>query len=299
MHSIMRFTTVSGSYGRTPARRVICAAAFGSLSGSSSSWAFFVRPRSCYVHPPFAMMHPSPSRGHSKSVPMSSQFQQHRPLFSRRDDDNSDGDSSSDWETFKKSGANLMKKGANKVKSFLPSFLKSKDEKRADIIKRERKGEIAGGINALLKDMPLPIRVLGRIVSPLLARAAEEMAEQSRQVQDMLEEARLRLANDPDVVEMLGETIRVGQPFSQSSSSISINGRTATTVVASFPVTGTRGDGIATMESSNGEIRSLTVSVNGRNISVGSRSRRGGSAYGKSSSEKDGNIIEAEIIEKK
>ncbi|KAL3788705.1 hypothetical protein ACHAW5_010568 [Stephanodiscus triporus] len=295
----MRFTTASGSYGRTPARRIICAAAFGSLSGSSSSWAFFVPPpppRPYYgVRPPFAV---HSSGGNPKSVPLSSSHtRQHRTLFSRRDDDDNGGDS--DWETFKKSGANLMRKGADKVKSFLPSFLRSKDEKRADVIRREREGEISGGINAMLKDMPLPVRALGRIVSPLLARAAEEMAEQSRQAQDILEEARLRSASDPDVVETLGEPVRAGRPFSQSSSSISINGRTTTTVKASFPVTGKRGEGIATMESSDGEIRSLTVNVNGRNISVGSRPRRGGSAYGKSSSTNDGNVIEAEIIEKK
>ncbi len=191
---------------------------------------------------------------------------------------------------------NLVRKGADKVKSFLP-FLKSEDEKRSEIIQRERKREITGGISEMLKDMPLPVRMLGRIASPLLARAAEEMAEQSRQAQDVLEEARTRLVNDPAVTERLGEPVRVGQPFSQSSSTISINGRTTATVQASFPVAGTRGDGIATMESSNGEIRSLTVIINGINVSVGSR--QGGSVYGKSSSKKDENIIEAEIIEKK
>ncbi len=195
---------------------------------------------------------------------------------------------------------NLAKKGANKVKSLLP-FLKSDEEKRSELIKKERKGEITGGINAMLKDMPLPIRMLGRAVAPLMARAAEQMAEQSRQMEDTLEEARMRLVNDPIVIENLGEPIQVGQPYSQSSSTISINGRTTSTVTASFPVAGTRGSGIATMESSNGEICSLVVNVNGRDISV--RSRRGvggGSVYGKSSSTKDGNnIIEAEIIEKK
>jgi hypothetical protein len=284
MLSIMRFTPTDGSYGRTQARRVICAAAFGSLTGSSS-WAFVALPPRPPVPPPLAVRC---SLKHPKAVqPMPFQFRQSRPLSSQKDD--------SDWEAFKKAGGNLVRRGVNKVRSFLP-FLKSEDEKRAEIIKRERKGEITGGINEMLRDMPLPVRMLGRIVSPLLARAAEEMAEQSRQAEDLVEEARVRLVNDPVVVERLGEPVRVGQPFSQSSSTISINGRTTATVQASFPVAGPRGDGIATMESSNGEIRSLTVNVNGSSISVGSR--RGGGAYGKSS-KTDGNIIEAEIIEKK
>lgn len=208
-------------------------------------------------------------------------------------------DSDSDWETFKRAGANLIAKGAEKIKSLIPFNLgKSEDEKRADIIKKERKEEITGGINTLLKDLPLPMRMLGRMASPLLARAANEIAEQSQQAQDVLEEARIRLVNDPYVAEALGEPLQVGQPFSQSSSTVVINGQRSATVRASFPVAGTRGSGIATMESSNGDIRSLTVNVNGRNLSVGS-GRGVGGVYTKSTTTKDDNIIEAEIIEKK
>ena len=294
MLSIPRLTPTNGSYGRTQTRRVICAAAFGSLSGSSS-WAFVaLPPRHPAVVPPPLAVRGSPQS--KLNMPILQFRQKIRPLSSQKKDDDSD------WEAFKKAGGNLVKRGADKVRSYLP-FLKSKDEKRSDIIKKERKGEITGGINEMLKDMPLPVRILGRIVSPLLAKAAEQMAEQSRQAQDVLEEARMRLVNDPVVIERLGEPVQVGQPFSQSSRTISINGRTTATVRASFPVAGPRGDGIATLESSNGEIRSLTMNVNGSNISVGSRRMGGGGgAYvGKSSSSKktDGNIIEAEIIEKK
>ena len=299
MLSIMRLTPTNGSYGRTQARRLICAAAFGSLSGSSS-WAFVALPpaRHPVVPPPLAVSGGRP-RSKLHNTPLLQFRQQFRPLSSSKKDDDSD------WEAFKKAGGNLVKRGADKVRSYLPFLNKSKDEKqRADIIKKERRGEITGGINEVLKDMPLLVRILGRMVSPLLANAAEQMAEQSRQAADVLEEARMRLVNDPVVIERLGEPVQAGQPFSQSSSTISINGVTTATVRASFPVAGPRGDGIATLESSNGEIRSLTVNVNGSNISVGSRRMGGGggSAFvGKSSSSKktDGNIIEAEIIEKK
>jgi len=190
-----------------------------------------------------------------------------------------------------------VKKGASKLKSLIP-FTKTEEEKRADIVKKETKQ----GINTMLKDAPLPIRMMGRMVAPLLARAAGEMAEQSKQAQDMLEEARMRLVNDPVLAETLGEPLQVGQPFSQSSSTMVINGKRSARVQASFQVAGTKGTvGIATMEANNGEIRSLTVNVNGRNISVGSR--RGGNVFGtssvKSSVKNDNNIIEAEIIEKK
>lgn len=218
------------------------------------------------------------------------QQSQSRLLFSQKKDSN-------DWEMFKSAGKNLARKGLNKVKSLLGLSEDEQQQRSADMIKKERKDEIQGGINSMLKELPLPIRMLGRMISPLLARAADEIAEQSRQAQDMLDEARVRLANDPTVIEILGEPIQVGPPFSQSSSTMSINGKSTSKIMASFPVAGHRGNGIATMESSDGEIRSLSVNVNGRNISVGNRR---GVMGGKSSTTKDdGNIIEAEIIEKK
>jgi hypothetical protein len=216
------------------------------------------------------------------------QYRQSRHFFSQNQKEDSD------WETLKKAGGNLLKKGAQKVKSLLP-FGKSEEEQRAEMIKKERKDEITGGINTMLKDMPLPIRMMGRMVSPLLARAANEIAEQSKQAQDMLEEARVRLVNDPVLSENLGEPLQVGQPFSQSSSTTVINGKSSAMVNASFQVIGPRGSGIATLASSNGVINSLTVNVNGRNISVGASS---GSKFGKSMG-KSSSIIEAEIIEKK
>jgi len=282
----MRLTTSKRYCARAPAaKRILCAAAFGSLSGSSC--AFVSPPPSV----PAAMHMPSLARpfAHGSSnnpmLPQTvAQHQHHRLFFSQRDDN--------DWETFKRAGSNLLKKGADKIKSLVP-FRKSEEEELA----LRRKEEITGGISQALKGAPLPIRMLGRMIAPLLSRAATEIAEQSKQSQAMLEEARIRLVNDPVLAETLGEPLQVGQPFSQSSSTMSINGETSARLQASFQVAGTKQNGIATLEANNGEIRSLHVNVNGRNISVDSRGGR--KLYGKSSGKKDDNIIEAEIIEKK
>ncbi|KAL7426260.1 hypothetical protein ACHAXH_000492 [Discostella pseudostelligera] len=322
MLAIMRMkSTPSYSYsslggGRrntTSTKRIICATAaatFGTLSSSSPCcWAFVASPSPpiSIVHHPIALHSNSKEllqnniyRTHQLYLPPYDHQQQSRLFFSQKGNNNNDDNS--DWETFKRAGANLLAKGAEKVKSFLP-FGKSEEEKRADIIKKERKEEITGGIQTLIKDLPLPIRMMGRMVTPLLTRAAEEIAEQTQQAQDVFEEARVRLMNDPYIAESLGTPIQVGQPFSQSSSTVVINGQRSATVRASFPVAGSRGSGIATLESSNGDIRSLTVNVNGRTLSVGS-SRRGGGDGGmfnskSTSNSKGDNIIEAEIIEKK
>ena len=232
---------------------------------------------------------------HTHNTKLPTQHQQSRLFFSQRDDD--------DWSTFKKAGSNLLKKGSNKIKSIIP-FGKSEEEKLAAIRKKERKEQITGPLNEMLKDAPLPIRMMGKIVSPLLAKAAEEIAEQTADMQEMWEDARMRLINSSQVADICGDQLQISQPFSQSQSTTVINGQRSARVQSSFQVVGTRASGVATLESVNGEIRTLNVNVNGRVINVGAISAGAGRIYGSKSSSTtkrgdNDNIIEAEIIEKK
>ncbi|KAL7491171.1 hypothetical protein ACHAWT_000615 [Skeletonema menzelii] len=303
------------------------AAALGTLSSSSSCWAFVQPHHRSHLHLPAsttaAVVAPS-------SMPMSTlsnydldfnsninnylhtshpkrmhQQQSTRLFFSSRNNNNNEDD---DWETLKKAGGNILKKAGNKIKSILPFGSKSEEEKLA----KQRKDEIKGGINTMLKDMPLPVRLMGRMVAPMLSKAADQIAEQSRQAADMMEEARFRIVNDPAVTSRLvraivndpavtsrlGEPVQIGQPFSQSV----INGKSSARVNASFQVGGPLGTGVATMESADGEIVTLVVNVNGMNVNVGSGGWNkfgSSSSSSSSSSRKKGDIIEAEIIEKK
>ena len=222
------------------------------------------------------------------------QQQSTRLFFSMRNNNNNEDD---DWKTLKKAGGNILKKAGSKIKSIIPFGSKTEEEKLA----KQRKAEIKGGINTMLKDMPLPVRLMGRMVAPLLSKAADQIAEQSRQAADMMEEARARIVNDPAVTSKLGEPVQVGQPFSQSSSTMVINGKSSARIKISFQVGGPYGNGVATMESADGEIVNLVVNVNGMNINVGSGGYKFGSSSptSSSSSSKKGDIIEAEIIEKK
>ena len=315
-------STMTSTSSRRPtllaARRrafVGCAAALGTLSSSSSScWAFVAPHPALHHHPTAAAAFPSsalvvngsPSskksahHNHIFTHQQNQQLQSTRLFFSSRNNNNEDDD----WQTLKKAGGNIIKKAADKVKNILP-FGKTEEEKQAQLAKKQRKEDIKGGINSMLKDMPLPVRLMGRMVAPLMSRAAEQIAEQSQQAADMVEDARFRIMNDPAVVSKLGSPIQVGQPFSQSSSTMVINGRSSARVNASFQVAGPYGSGVATLESTDGQIVDLVVNVNGVNIKVGSAKSMYGSASGYSSStssssnSKKGDIIEAEIIEKK
>ncbi|KAL3794559.1 hypothetical protein HJC23_008015 [Cyclotella cryptica] len=261
-----------------------CAATLGSLTRSSH--AFVVTPHIAAA-PSLRNPHLVSSVGLMDHIPWQIQQQQKTRLFFSR----GNADKDDDWETLKRSAGNLVKKAGEKIMSILP-FGKTEEQKRAEIIKKERKAEI----QSMFRDLPFPIRMAGRMITPFLNNFAEEIAEQSRAAQDVLEEARLRLVNDESLIQKLGEPLQVGQPFSQSSRTRVINGKSSAKVQASFQVAGPYGSGIATLDSSDGEIRSLVVNVNGFNMSVGARR---GSVFTSSSGKGKNDIIEAEIIEKK
>ena len=276
-----------------------CAAAFGTLT-SSSSCAGFMQPRhrsSLPISPrvPSSMLKNCDVYNKYKFNHLHTHQQQSTRLFLSSRNNNNDDD---DWKTLKKAGGNILKKAGSKIKNILPFGSKTEEEKLA----KQRKDEIKGGINTMLKDMPLPVRLMGRMVAPMLSRAADQIAEQSRQAADMMEEARMRIVNDPAVTSKLGEPVQVGQPFSQSSSTMVINGKSSARVNASFQVGGPYGTGVATMESADGKIVNLVVNVNGVNIKVSSsgwNSFASKSSSSSATSNKKSDIIEAEIIEKK
>lgn len=265
-------------------KRWIVAAAFGSLAGSTN--AFVSAPR-IPTAPSLSNQKVMVTTTHPAHITTIQQHsQQTRLFFSKNTEDD-------DWSNLKRSAGNLVKKGAEKIKSILP-FRKTEEEKRAAMIKKEQKE----ALNSMFKDLPFPIRMAGKMIAPLLSKVGEEIAEQSRAAQGVLEAARVRLVNDDALRQKLGEPLQVGSPFSQSSSSMSINGKSTTKLQASFQVVGPYGSGVATMSSSNGEIDSLVVNINGMNMSVGART---GNVFGRSSSSRvrSDDVIEAEIIEKK
>jgi len=137
-------------------------------------------------------------------------------------------------------------------------------EKLAAIRKKERKEQITGPLNEMLKGAPLPLRLMGKMVSPLLVKAAEEIAEQTADMQEIWEDARMRLINSSEVADACGDSLQISQPFSQSQSTTVINGQRSARVQSSFHVVGPNASGVATLESVNGEIRTLNVNVNGR-----------------------------------
>ena len=156
---------------------------------------------------------------------------------------------------------------------------------------------------------------------------AQAMEEQQQQLTNVIQDARNLIVQDPAAVQLLGEPVEMGStPFSQSSSTMSVNGETRSNVQASLEVRGGRASGVVTVSSVNGKIESLMLNVGGRNIAVdvtksaGSGTGTGtdasytvtGSSFdsasssssssggiGKNRNVKDDDIIDAEFVEKK
>lgn len=197
-----------------------------------------------------------------------------------------------------------IKNAAKSVaKSVLPSsWFQSEKEKQAAIERKRVKEEVSGGMSELLKDAPLPVRMMGKMMGPLVSSAmstmAESMAEQQQTVQDYLTQATMYLETDESVIRVLGEPVQVGSPFSQSSSTSSINGQTTTRVEIGFPVSGSRSSGTAQLAATEAGIQRLVVQADGRqiNVSLTSSKKRPKSSSGRNAEDDD--VIEAEIVEK-
>ena len=185
------------------------------------------------------------------------------------------------------------------AKSVLPaSWFQSEEEKQRAIERKRIQNEVKGSIQEVLKDAPLPVKMLGSMFGPLMSSAmssmADSLAEQQRTAEDYLSQARLFIQSDEAVTRIIGEPVQVGSPFSQSSSTSSINGKTTKRVELGFPVSGSRGSGVAQLSATEAGIQRLIVQAQGRQINVRLSARPNKFSGGGN----DDDVIEAEIIEK-
>jgi len=167
---------------------------------------------------------------------------------------------------------------------------KKKEEKSAG-------GELVAGIDALLKDAPLPVKMLGGMMKPLVQGMGQMIAESANDAGELQDAALRALRMDSRAVAALGRDISSGGVFSTSSSSSSINGRTQKRIQLSFSVLGSGGQqGMATVlgTASDGSairIDQLQLQANGQVINVSG----GGGGGGNGGGGNDG-VIDVEVV---
>lgn len=200
----------------------------------------------------------------------------------------------------------------NIAKKFLPSTWFQSDEERRQIAEQKQiQKEIQTGIQQMFKDAPLPIRMVSNMISPIFGSMMSSLAETAASQQSLIDivydQAVQSIRTDPSVQGLLGDSITVGRPFSQSSSSSSINGVTSTRIELAFPVAGRLGNGVGRLAASGGSsnpiIETLVVQANGRviDVNVGTSSfSQQMKVNGTTNPYKrdNSNVIDAEIIEK-
>ncbi|KAL3903784.1 MAG: hypothetical protein SGILL_010316 [Bacillariaceae sp.] len=192
------------------------------------------------------------------------------------------------------------------AKKVLPTkWFGSDDEKAKLARKQEVKDQVKGGMDEMLKGAPLGVRMMGKLVAPLMGKVAgtmaEGFAEQQRTTEALLDDARMYILSDIAVTEAMGTPIQMGAPFSQSSSMSSINGKAQSRVELALNISGPKRAGIARILATEDGISQLLVESGGKvfNVNLSSKGKVGGAGkkFG-SSGGGDDNIIEAEIIDK-
>ena len=202
-----------------------------------------------------------------------------------------------------KKNDNIFKKVATK----LGIIKQSEEEEKKELARQKVKDNISGGIKELLKDAPLPVKMFGSVMAPLLSKAAsslgESIAEQENAIERILDDSREYILRDDVALRALGGApVQIGAPFSQSSSTMVINGQKTVNIALSFPVEGGSRSGMAQARATDQGINNLILEVEGKQIKVSltKQSSPSGSSsrLGKNHLDDDDNIIEAEVIEK-
>lgn len=194
--------------------------------------------------------------------------------------------------------SNLLDKAKEVGSKYLPAVFgqPSKQQRKKEIVRRE----IDETVGALFQNTPFG--TVGKaIIRPLLQTMASTFEEQAESVQQVVDQAKAFILRDDRLTRRLtgGDgAIQTTSPFSQSSSTTSINGRRTSEIGVSFQVFGRGASGVATVLARNGAITSLYVVIDGVKYNVDPSTLP-------SSSVSDGlgnindNIIDAEFVEKK
>jgi hypothetical protein len=113
-----------------------------------------------------------------------------------------------------------------------------------------------------------PVRAVGNMISFGVGKA---MGKEGRKVEVLLKDAQRLIRADETVCYILGEPLTTGRMLSQSSSKVTVNGKTRIEIEASFQVKGSRQSGIATMVANKyqkGGIEWLRVHIGRRSYDI-------------------------------
>mmetsp|Transcript_9042 Transcript_9042/g.11759 ORF Transcript_9042/g.11759 Transcript_9042/m.11759 type:complete len:256 (-) Transcript_9042:324-1091(-) len=196
----------------------------------------------------------------------------------------------------------LMKEGDEGFfKKTLGSIFGGKGKSDSLAPTRKRKSELDSAIDTLLKDAPLPVKIAGGLIKGVAGVMGAMVAETQDDVALVLDEAEKAMRFDPKVESILGNQVRCSSPFSQSYSSMNINGKVSKQISLQVGIEGSKASGTASISAttdSTGSIKLnqllLSTPAGGINVEVLSYNGRGSST---TSSRGDPGIVDVDVIE--
>ena len=162
--------------------------------------------------------------------------------------------------------------------------LKGAGEFFGGLFQRKPKSKADAAIDAVLKDAPLPVKMMGGLFKGVANMAGEAMRDAADDL-DRVSDVTIRAVSfDPQAREVLGEDVSTGMPSSQSFSSISVNGVARKRIALQMPIAGTRGSGTVRVDAAvTGDevvLNSCSLDVNGKTIQVSGGDGGAGSGDG-------------------
>lgn len=187
-------------------------------------------------------------------------------LFLSNLDDEDDNDLKEDWKTLTKAAGDIARKIGGKVAHVIQeggSKLKDLATRGAERVTSTLLPDPEISTQQPQPDMDTQDEDLFRSLLGDEALFVAPSKPSPFSLYPVMDQAALLLAKDEVATKLLGSSPRWGQPFSQTSWSSSINGRSTTTLRASFEVWGSQGEGIASVSSTDGTLTDLDLQVHG------------------------------------
>jgi len=151
-----------------------------------------------------------------------------------------------------------------RIKSLVPSF-KDAPTRKAELDRRRHRQEIEKEAKEAFRGAPFPFGMMGKAIA---SQVGKTFRKEGRKLDKVLNQAQRLIKNDERAVAALGEPVVVGNEFSQSSSTIIVNGKKTERVEAAFEVLGSRQNGIGTLIVEKNRLVALKVSVGGRSFFI-------------------------------
>ena len=155
------------------------------------------------------------------------------------------------------------------------------------------------GIDDVLRDAPLPVKLMGGLMKPVIGAVSDMLADSQQDADELLAIAERALRSDPAVQDLIGTNAEIGDVFSSSSSNM--NG--AKSMQLQCQCTGSAGSGVVAVQGQSGadggfKLTLLQLQANGRTISVESLASGGGSSPGSPGGYSTGtDVIDVEVLD--